>query len=85
MTKNLKIGLVGFGHWARTSYVPLISELPGVEVVSVAARSEESREVAAEMLGQNISLHEDYSELIEAGQIDGVLRAPEQASDTSTH
>ena len=71
----MRIGLVGFGHWARISYLPLIEEMTDARVVSVAARTEKSRMAAREELGAGLGLFASYSELIKAGDADAVLIA----------
>ena len=75
MRKTVRIGLVGFGYWARISYLPLIEEMADARVVSVAARTEASRLAAGEKLGAGLGLYASYSELIESGEVDAVLIA----------
>ena len=71
----MRIGLVGFGYWARVSYLPLVDEITDAKVVSIAARTEGSRTAAREQLGEEVKLFAGYSELIEAGDVDAVLIA----------
>ena len=39
----MKIGLIGFGEWARTAHVPVLKTLDDVEIAAVAARSQATR------------------------------------------
>jgi predicted dehydrogenase len=57
------------------SYVPLLAELTNVEVVGVAARSEQTRSAAADVLGGDVALYDSYDALIEAGGLDAVMVA----------
>ena len=71
----MRIGLVGFGYWARVSYLPLIEEMADARVVSVAARTEKSRMAAREGLGEGLRPFASYSDLIKAGDAEAVLIA----------
>lgn len=71
----MRLGLVGFGSWVRLAYLPVLSEPTGVQVVSVAARSERTRTAATEALGDGLALYDGYAPLIEAGGVDAVMIA----------
>jgi len=71
----IRLGLVGFGSWTPMSYVPLLAELPDVQVIGVAARSERSRRAAADVLGNEVALYDSYEGLIESGRLDAVMVA----------
>lgn len=75
MRKAMRIGLVGFGYWARVSYLPLIEEMTDARVVSVAARTEKSRMAAREELGEGLRPFASYSDLIKTGDAEAVLIA----------
>ena len=71
----IRIGLVGFGAWPRRAYAPLLKEFPAVRVVAVAARSEESRDLARETFGDDIAVTSDYRQLLEADDVDALMIA----------
>ncbi len=73
MTRRVRIGLVGFGYWARLSYTPLLAERDDVAVVSACARTEASRAAARDAHGGGLRLHPGYAELIAVGGIDAVM------------
>lgn len=72
---TIRVGLAGFGFWARLCYVPLLAELPDVRVVGVAAQTESTRMAAASAFGDGITLHARYTDLIESEGLDAVLVA----------
>ncbi len=72
---TIRVGLAGFGFWARLCYVPLLAELPDVLVVGVAAKTETSRIAAASAFGDGVTLHASYTDLIESEALDAVLVA----------
>ena len=74
-TNKVRVGLAGFGSWARMSYVPLLAELTDVKIIGVAARSEQTRTAAADVLGNSVALYDGYNDLIEAGGLDAVMVA----------
>jgi predicted dehydrogenase len=69
----LRIGLIGFGNWAREAYVPVLHEQPGVRISAVAARTEATRERAREQFGPDTELYGGYEDLIEASDVDAVM------------
>ena len=69
------VGLIGFGQWARQAYAPLLGEMPQVRVVSVAARSHTTRELAKETFGAETKTFADYHELLNDSTVDAVLIA----------
>ena len=75
MSEILRLGLVGFGHWARVSYLPILSEMQDVRITCVAARTEKSRMDARGLLGEELKLFADYEELVQSGEADAVLVA----------
>ena len=72
---TIRIGLVGFGTWARTAYLPVLRELDGVTVTAVSARSPASRRHAEEMLGRDVARCGDYRELLARDDVDAFLIA----------
>lgn len=71
----IRMGLVGFGGWPQQAYAPLLKELPGVRVVSVAASSEETLSLARKTFGDGIAATSDYRQLFEAGDVDALMIA----------
>jgi predicted dehydrogenase len=69
----LDIGLIGLGAWARAAYVPILQERSDVKVRAVAARTEETRSHAAGLLGADVALYADYSELLRHAPVDAVM------------
>jgi predicted dehydrogenase len=69
----LDIGLIGLGAWARAAYVPILQERSDVKVRAVAARTEETRSHAASLLGADVALYADYSELLQYAPVDAVM------------
>ena len=71
--RPVRIGLVGFGYWARLSYLPLLEELSDVTVVGACAKTEGSRDAARQMLGEGVAIHDDYAGLIRPDCADAVI------------
>lgn len=70
---SLDIGLIGLGAWARAAYVPILQKQSDVKVRAVAARTEETRSHAAGLLGADVALYADYSELLQRAPVDAVM------------
>ncbi len=51
MNDRLRIGIVGAGANTRGKHIPLLQQIPGVEIVQVCNRSEESSRRAADEFG----------------------------------
>ena len=73
--ETIRVGLIGFGGWSQEAYAPVLMELPGIEVVAVAARSEETLALAQKILGEKIAVTTDYGKLLEADDVDAVMIA----------
>jgi predicted dehydrogenase len=71
----MKIGLIGFGEWARTAHVPVLKTLDDVEIAAVAARSQATRERARALLGDTVRTTPDYRELLAFPDIEAVTVA----------
>lgn len=65
----MNIGLIGYGAWG-SHHADAIVETPGLDLVSVCARSTESRRAAAEKLG--VPVVADYHELLATPGLDAV-------------
>lgn len=72
---KLQVGLIGFGGWARSAYLPAL-ELDGRAVITaVSAASENTRKYAREILGPDISVFDDYRRLLGEKTLDAVMIA----------
>ena len=71
----MKVGIIGFGDWPRQAYAPLLPEMPEVQVVAVAARSNSTRELAKQIFGPNLRTFDNYHDLLNAEAVDAVLIA----------
>ncbi len=67
------IGLIGLGSWARSAYVPVLQELPGVTVRAVAARTEDTLGLASRLFGSEVELYTDYNRLMADPNVDAVM------------
>lgn len=47
MVGKVGIGIIGFGKWARSAYGPTLADMGDVDVVAVAARSDETLAAAS--------------------------------------
>jgi len=72
---SVRIGLIGFGEWARTAYVPTLKTLEGVEVAGVSAPSRATQELVRQEYGESVTVTGDYHELLDDGSVDAVMIA----------
>ncbi len=52
---KVRLGLIGFGTWARDAYTPVLQDSSLADVVAVSARSDETFASAREQVGDHIS------------------------------
>ncbi len=80
----LRLGLVGCGRLAELGYVPAARAAAGVRIVAVSDPDRARRGLLAGKLGA--SAHARLSELLEAGELDGILvcTAGEQHEEVAT-
>ncbi|MCZ6680817.1 MAG: Gfo/Idh/MocA family oxidoreductase [Candidatus Poribacteria bacterium] len=69
------IGIIGFGQWPQQAYVPLLAEMPQVQVVAVSARSHATRQLAQQTFGAGVKTFDDYHDLLSNQTLDAVLIA----------
>ena len=66
----IRLGLIGAGPWGR-NYIPTIAGLDGVRLSRLASRNPDS----AGLVGSDCAISEDWSDLVEAGDLDGIVIA----------
>lgn len=69
----LRIGLAGYGNWAREAYLPALRADGRGTVVAAAAPSRATRERIREELGGEVRIFPDFEAMLESGGLDGVL------------
>ena len=79
-TGQIRIGLIGYGDWARTAYLPALEADGRARVVAVAAPSAASRQRAARELGPAVTVCAGAGELLAAAAVDGVMVAVSEAA-----
>ena len=68
-----RIGLIGYGNWGENAYAPALKADGRAEVVAVAARSEATHQKVREQLGKDVALFTSATDLLNSGNIDGVI------------
>ncbi|MBA3850404.1 MAG: gfo/Idh/MocA family oxidoreductase, partial [Opitutus sp.] len=72
MNARVRIGVVGAGENTRAKHIPLLQQIPGVEIVVVANRTRESGERVAREFGI-ARVAADWREVVAAADIDAVV------------
>ncbi|MDE2991535.1 MAG: Gfo/Idh/MocA family oxidoreductase [Chloroflexota bacterium] len=72
---KIRVGLIGFGDWTRSAYVPALRLDGRAEVTAVAAPSAATRDRALAELGSEITVCASASELLAAADLDAVTVA----------
>ena len=80
MAEKIRIGLIGYGGWTHTAYVPALDADGRARVVAVAAPSESSRERAGRELGPEVAVYAAAGELLAGTAVDGVMVAVAEAA-----
>jgi len=70
MSARLRLGLIGAGHWGR-NYIKTIAALDSVRLARLASRNPES----AQLVSAGCAISADWRQLIEAGDLDGIIIA----------
>lgn len=73
--KSIRIGLIGYGSWVRKAYLPAIQRDSRGGIVSVAAKSDETRTRIARDLGPETAVFGDFRQLLEGPELDAVMIA----------
>lgn len=80
MAAKIRIGVIGYGGWTRTAYVPALAADGRADVVAVAAPSVATRERAGRELGPEVAVYASSSELLAGDAVDGVMVAVSEAA-----
>ena len=75
MAAQIRIGLIGYGGWTCTAYVPALAADGRARVVAVAAPSQASRERARRELAGELAVYPSAGELLAGSEVDGVMVA----------
>lgn len=80
----LRIGLAGYGNWAREAYMPALRADGRGQVMAASAPSRATRQRIGEELGSQVRIYPHFDAMLEAGGLDGVLMAlPEAVHEQS--
>jgi len=71
----MRIGILGAGWFGREAHLKNLLQLPDVIVTAASSRSEESRNAAAELVGNDLQLYEDWRDVVRVASIDAVIIA----------
>jgi predicted dehydrogenase len=83
--KNLTIGLVGLGNWAKSIYLPILLRREDVDIVAVSARTSETLNSAKSLINNEVELYADYRDLLIKSNIDAVfIGLPKDVTATAT-
>lgn len=72
---TINIGLLGAGWFGREAHLKNLQKLPNANVVAVSSRSEESRAAAKAIIGEQLSTHENWQDVLKSDEIDAVIIA----------
>ena len=72
---KLKVGLAGYGGWAREAYVPAIQRAGSADIVAAAAVSSATQERIGAELGSEVRVHDGFEALLKDADLDAVFIA----------
>ncbi len=72
---NLCVGLIGYGGWTRTAYVPALQRDGRAQIISAAAPSEATQQRIRSELGTGVGVYASAAELLTGPPIDAVFVA----------
>ena len=61
---SIKIGLIGFGHWAKEAYLPILLNRKDTEIIGVSAKTDKTLNSAKSLIGNTVKLFKDYRYLL---------------------
>ncbi len=76
MSEKLGVGIIGFGQWAIAAHAPILREMPGVEVVAVAARTDKTLNTARELISPSLATYYNYHDLLADPRVKAVVICP---------
>jgi predicted dehydrogenase len=71
----INIGFIGYGGWTRTAFLPTLQRDGRATIVSVAARTQKSRDLAVSELGQSVRTFASAGELLAGPPVQAVMIA----------
>ena len=69
----IKIGLIGLGNWAKEAYLPILLARKDIEIISVSAKTDKTLKSAKSLIGNTVTLFQDYRDLLHQSDIDAVF------------
>ncbi len=84
MAPNLRIGLVGFGSWARDAYVPAVRLSGRATIAAAAAPSEKTRQRIRMDLGDEVQVFDGLQALVDGARPDAIMVAVPDARHEET-
>ena len=76
----VRVGLIGFGGWTRTAYVPALQRDGRAQIISAAAPSEATQQRIRSELGAGVGVYSSAAELLTGPPIDAVCVAVSDAA-----
>lgn len=71
----VKIGIIGYGSWVKSAYIPALKHDGRAEIVAIAARSESTLKLIKESFGSSVEIFADFWDLLKSPKIDAVMIA----------
>ena len=78
---DARVGLIGYGGWARTAYVPALQRDGRAKLIAVAARTKATRQRARDELGEGIEVFESAAELLKTKPDAVMIAVPDEAHE----
>jgi predicted dehydrogenase len=73
--QKIRIGIIGYGSWTRNAYLPALYKSGRADIISVAAPSNDTRQLIRKELGPDINIYDGYEKLLNGPRIDAVMIA----------
>lgn len=81
--EKIRIGLIGFGAWTRHAYLTALQYDGRAVIKAVTAASDRTKNLAHELLGDNVTIYDNYELLLSEAEIDAVMIAvPDEVHQT---
>lgn len=72
---KLKIGLIGFGSWVKSAYLPALEYDGRAKITAVTASTDKTKQFASQTLGEDVIIFDNYEELLNKATLDAVMIA----------